>query len=133
METRAERSKSQKGFNISMQASYSKAIFTIRTRSDGTLQLHREYTLVEMSKKRFYQNDLLPVPDMTKLRKDTGKVPPRERMDRLENDFIADLEDEQQQDAQEAKPVDASSTAKKDLVNGSLVQTQQNNSLMLDG
>jgi hypothetical protein len=109
---RAERSKSVKGFKLSMQTSYSKAIFTIRTRSDGTLQSHREYTLVEMPKKRFYRNDLLPVPDMTKLRQDTGKVPPRDRMDRLEKDFIADLEDEQQQDAQEAKPIDASNTAK---------------------
>ena len=51
---------------------------------------------------------------MTKLRQDTGKVPPRDRMDRLEKDFIADLEEEQQQDAQEIKPVDASTTAKND-------------------
>jgi hypothetical protein len=80
---RAERSKSVKGFKMSMQTSYSKAVFTIRTRSQGTLQSHREYQLVEMPKRRFYRNDLLPVPDMTKLRKDTGKVPPRDRMDRL--------------------------------------------------
>ena len=108
---RAERSKSVKGFKMSMQTSYSKAIFTIRTRSQGTLQSHREYQLVEMPSKRFYRNDLLPVPDMTKLRKDTGKVPPRDRMDRLEKDFIADLEE----DAQETKPIiDASTTAKND-------------------
>jgi hypothetical protein len=111
---RAERSKSVKGFKMSMQTSYSKAIFTIRTRSQGTLQSHREYQLVEMPSKRFYRNDLLPVPDMAKLRQDTGKVPPRDRMDRLEKDFIADLEEEQQQDAQETKPVDASTTAKND-------------------
>jgi hypothetical protein len=65
-----------------------------------------------MPSKRFYRNDLLPVPDMAKLRQDTGKVPPRDRMDRLEKDFIADLEEEQQQ---EAKPIiDASSTTKND-------------------
>jgi hypothetical protein len=95
---------------MSMQTSYSKAIFTIHTRPQDTLQSHREYQLVEMPSKRFYRNDLLPVPDMAKLRQDTGKVPPRDHMDRLEKDFIADLKEEQQQ---EAKPIiDASNTAK---------------------
>ena len=111
---RTERSKSVKVFKMSIQTSYSKSIFTIRTRSQGTLQSHREYQLVEMPKRRFYRNDLLPVPDMAKLRKGTGKVPPRDRMDRLEKDFIADLEEEQQQDAQEIKPIDASTTATND-------------------
>jgi hypothetical protein len=65
-----------------------------------------------MLKKRLYRNDILPAPGMIKLRRDTGKVPPGNRMDGLENDLIADQEKEQPQDAQDANPVDTSSAAK---------------------